>query len=431
MSTVHALLYDGLVAYYPMNGNTNDVFGAYNLNIAGNVVPSTNNVAGGYSMNFTGTSNSRAYSTSTLMAWNQSRTTCLWMNQGELFNTSTYTFFSYTNSADSTHSGSLDTFDKDGGAYDFRLIGGNTNVIKYTNTSVNTWIYWCLVHNGSTTSSIYADGLLVSQGNADFAGSTSNRYFVIGGFNDNYNIKGLVDEVGIWNRSLSQAEITHLYNGGAGLAYPFNSIYNMNCTSCSPPYGDVIPPYETDDATPTFTFSTTTSQQCRIGDQNINYTAMGDSRNCTSDQSTQVTTCTLTAQDGIVDYNTTIYISCNTNEANNASIALPMLISSLDTPNSSEAIQQGIENSVIGGTGVTVYTNQKVYLRMLNGSTFTNTVDKVAVYGNQRWIFNYENMTALDGMFNLSPVVYSLNMKNMSVKAIRANVTAFINATKI
>ena len=32
---------------------------------------------------------------------------------------------------------------------------------------------------------------------------------------------GIMDEVGIWNRVLSDSEITELYNGGAGLTYPF------------------------------------------------------------------------------------------------------------------------------------------------------------------------------------------------------------------
>lgn len=31
---------------------------------------------------------------------------------------------------------------------------------------------------------------------------------------------GVIDEVGVWNKALTQAEITALYNGGNGLAYP-------------------------------------------------------------------------------------------------------------------------------------------------------------------------------------------------------------------
>ena len=33
---------------------------------------------------------------------------------------------------------------------------------------------------------------------------------------------GWIDEVGIWNRALTQTEITELYNGGSGKTYPFS-----------------------------------------------------------------------------------------------------------------------------------------------------------------------------------------------------------------
>lgn len=34
---------------------------------------------------------------------------------------------------------------------------------------------------------------------------------------------GQIDEVGVWNRAITGAEVTALYNGGAGLAYPFSA----------------------------------------------------------------------------------------------------------------------------------------------------------------------------------------------------------------
>ena len=162
---------------------------------------------------------------------------------------------------------------------------------------------------------------------------------------------------------------------------------------------------------------------------------MSSSRDCDSGAFSATHTCTLTTQDAIVDYNVSIYVTCNSttylsNITYDSSAALPMLISSLESPNTTEAIQQGIDFSVIG-TGATVYTNQKVYLRSLNGSNVTATVAKVAAYGNQRWIFNYVNSSGtIWNLFNITPVVYVLEMQNMTTKAIRANVTALINATK-
>lgn len=39
-------------------------------------------------------------------------------------------------------------------------------------------------------------------------------------------LDGLIDEMGIWQRALSAAEVTELYNGGAGLTYPFTAAAN-------------------------------------------------------------------------------------------------------------------------------------------------------------------------------------------------------------
>jgi hypothetical protein len=35
---------------------------------------------------------------------------------------------------------------------------------------------------------------------------------------------GLIDEVGVWKRVLTAAERTQLYNGGAGITYPFHNV---------------------------------------------------------------------------------------------------------------------------------------------------------------------------------------------------------------
>jgi hypothetical protein len=45
----------------------------------------------------------------------------------------------------------------------------------------------------------------------------------IGGtsINSNHYFDGVIDECGIWNRVLTQSEITNLYNGGTGRQYPF------------------------------------------------------------------------------------------------------------------------------------------------------------------------------------------------------------------
>jgi hypothetical protein len=51
------------------------------------------------------------------------------------------------------------------------------------------------------------------------------RYYTNIDYNENASnplvLDGKLDEVGVWNRALSQAEVTSLYNAGAGKTYPF------------------------------------------------------------------------------------------------------------------------------------------------------------------------------------------------------------------
>ncbi|HYD03464.1 MAG TPA: hypothetical protein VEC16_04145 [Alphaproteobacteria bacterium] len=262
--------------------------------------------------------------------------------------------------------------------------------------------------------SLYMDGVLQTlEGETIFPITGSyNQLNAFGAINDNVANLALIDDIYVSNFT------------------DFNmSMSGFICKSCNPPLGDDEAPYETDDTTPTFNFQTSIDSECRIADINTSYASMNSSRDCQSGEGTTNHTCTLTAQDSLVNYNTSIFAAC-LSAVGELVVELPMLISSLETPNSSEAIQQGIENSIIW-PGATIYTDQKVYLRSLNNTRVVATVDKVAVYGNQRWLFNYANGTEnLTGIFNMTPVVYVLDMRNISLKDVRTNVAALINNTK-
>lgn len=57
---------------------------------------------------------------------------------------------------------------------------------------------------------------------ATSGGSSLSDAFCIGATGNGFVFGSLtVDEVGVWSRALSDSEITELYNGGAGLTYPF------------------------------------------------------------------------------------------------------------------------------------------------------------------------------------------------------------------
>lgn len=99
-----------------------------------------------------------------------------------------------------------------------------------THHQSNTWIHIVMTHDGLNLPSsvkMYENGVpMVVNG-----GSTLPNFNAISGnlllgnqnfypaFGNNYLLQGALDEVGFWNRALSQLEVTRLYNLET---YPFN-----------------------------------------------------------------------------------------------------------------------------------------------------------------------------------------------------------------
>jgi hypothetical protein len=68
------------------------------------------------------------------------------------------------------------------------------------------------INNGATDSGSYSAG--ITSFGADF----------LLGFPGSNSIDGVVDEASVWERVLTEQEMTDLYNGGDGLAYPFEVV---------------------------------------------------------------------------------------------------------------------------------------------------------------------------------------------------------------
>jgi len=117
--------------------------------------------------------------------------------------------------------------------------GATNKIIGTTTITPETWHMVTGRWNG-THIDVYVDGVrdqltspavtAIYYGTTDLAiGSRVGGY---GKFN------GSIDEIGFWNRSLNQADITELYNGGAGLPYAVPVIINVNLES--PSNGTII-----------------------------------------------------------------------------------------------------------------------------------------------------------------------------------------------
>lgn len=102
---------------------------------------------------------------------------------------------------------------------DFYLITTDS----FTDTTAWHNIVW--TYNGNSNSSgnvIYYDG--VSKTFTGYDNTLTNTIkntepFIIGRFNATTSLQGLIDEVAVWNRVLTQDEVTLLYNSGNGLFY--------------------------------------------------------------------------------------------------------------------------------------------------------------------------------------------------------------------
>lgn len=105
-----------------------------------------------------------------------------------------------------------------------------------TNDSLSTlglangsWHMITITYTFGTGSSIvcYVDGVsksgawFTNNGNATHT-DDANQQFGVGGYGNNLAGSHIADETGVWTRALTASEVTSLYNGGAGLAYPLS-----------------------------------------------------------------------------------------------------------------------------------------------------------------------------------------------------------------
>lgn len=96
---------------------------------------------------------------------------------------------------------------------------------------LNRWQMVTLVLN-STNASIYLNGTLnKTYALVTFTPNANNLKFFATGADTNTLKNSYVDEIGIWNRTLTQSEINVLYNNYIGFAYPFLLISNVNITN--------------------------------------------------------------------------------------------------------------------------------------------------------------------------------------------------------
>jgi hypothetical protein len=217
---------NGLVGWWPFNGNTTDE--SSNTN-DGNVNGATltndrfgnNNAA--YSFN--GSNNYISMPTmNNIPMGNSARTLSVWMNPSSLSNQWTLTAIGY---------GSPST----NNAF---MVGLGNNIIAvqgwvsdYSSPLIYTvgqWLHAVCTYDG-TNIQIYVDGVLIGTGtNSLWNTNGTEFYFGARPSQGNSFFPGQLDDIGIWNRVLTQQEITALYNGCqlSVNTQPTNQTININ-----------------------------------------------------------------------------------------------------------------------------------------------------------------------------------------------------------
>ena len=99
--------------------------------------------------------------------------------------------------------------------------GGTGSVNALADYDLNTWYHVAFTWLSDTLLSLYINGELQGTDNSPGTISSLNYNFELGNYPGS-EFMGALDEIGLWSRALTPTEITQLYNWGMGLQYPFN-----------------------------------------------------------------------------------------------------------------------------------------------------------------------------------------------------------------
>jgi hypothetical protein len=140
----------------------------------------------------------------------------------------------------------------------------------------------------------------------------------------------------------------------------------------------------------------------------------------------------LTTQDELINETSYLFISCKdlTENQNRTSTSGPLRVNITDLEQTARnAIEVGIANSLLGG--YSTYTDQKIYARNSANNQSVGSFDKVAKKLNKIWAFNRIGISDSHvNMFNLTPVLYTLEFANTTSARITNLTELLINATK-
>lgn len=99
-----------------------------------------------------------------------------------------------------------------------------TNISGTTQVNDGLWHHVICTFDSAVGSKVYIDGTSNASDAVTTANGNAAAVALFGGIDSGSTSafwNGTLDEIAIWNRTLSSTEVTSLYNSGAGLQYPF------------------------------------------------------------------------------------------------------------------------------------------------------------------------------------------------------------------
>lgn len=211
MSANEQIPTNGLLAYYPFNANANDSSGNGSHGVATNLTPTSDRFGTSNSAySFNGTSSYIEANVLNYPLKGESRTITGWFKADAPTVSNEYDFclLNYGNIDDPNYWFKISFYSK--GYLDIQFDAETFQ--SQENYFNNEWTFFAMTFDdASNTYSLFINNVYKMGGSADLYTNGFGNLFTIGRNKLNNYFEGAIDDIGIWNRVLTQEEITGLY----------------------------------------------------------------------------------------------------------------------------------------------------------------------------------------------------------------------------
>lgn len=210
----------GLIGWWPFNGNANDESGnTYNGIVNGATLTSDRFLNSNKAYSFDGINDVISISNSSIFNFSNGQAISFWVNISSYPVNGESIIFSQQTSSSTTAIGFSISISANG-KLNYRIGNGSSLTFAASlnnNVNLGQWYHVVCQYQGGQIS-VYLNSQISNSSNQPNAlVGSPNLSMIIGddtwGASNAYNYSGKVDDIGIWNRSLNQQEISNLFNG--------------------------------------------------------------------------------------------------------------------------------------------------------------------------------------------------------------------------